>query len=37
MEEHFPKNILMATIERVIGVTMILVTFKKVLIMGQAN
>jgi hypothetical protein len=37
MEEHFPKNILMATLECVIGVTTILVTPKKVLIMGQAN
>jgi hypothetical protein len=37
MEEHFPKNILMATLGCLIGVTTILATPKKVLIMGQAN
>jgi hypothetical protein len=37
MEEHFPKYILMATVECVIGVTTILATPKKILIMGQAN
>jgi hypothetical protein len=37
MEEHFPKYILMATLECFISVTIILVTPKKVLIMGQAN
>ncbi len=37
MEEHFTKNILMATLECVIGVATILATPKKVLIMGQAN
>jgi hypothetical protein len=37
MEEHFPKYILMVTLECFINVTKNLVTPKKKLIMGQAN